>query len=42
MLAFVELKNMDPIYIDYIELSVTNCYQLLLLLPIIIAVTNSI
>ena len=42
MLAFVELKNMDPIYIDYIESSVTNCYQLLLLLPIIIAVTNSI
>lgn len=34
MLAFVELKNMDPIYI---ELSVTNyyrCYQLLSLLPI--------
>lgn len=31
MLAFVELKNMDPIYI---ELSVTNCYQFLSLLPI--------
>lgn len=31
MLVFVELKNMDPIYI---ELSVTNCYQLLSLLPI--------
>ena len=32
MLVFVELKNMDPIYI---ELSVTNCYQLLLLLPLL-------